>query len=295
MSGGLVTGPFQGQNNTALGNGTLSSETTVTGAIDNNTAIGNGAINNITAGVDNTAVGFQALYYLTGGSRNTLLGSGAGGDGNTNPQRLIGGDNNILIGYNTDLNVGTTGSNILNIGNSIFGTGINTTTNTPTAGNITDGKIGINVRQPAATLDVNGDARVRNLPLGAVTDSIVTADANGNLRKLGTAVNWFYLPSFNLDVSTTGAKTVNLYDVYSQFAQSGNTSFVVSAGTTLTTPATATNLPLYTATQLAYIVTYYDNTVINNVSINANGLMSYNVLSTTIGPNSYLNIVCLIK
>lgn len=40
---------------------------------------------------------------------------------------------------------------------------------------------------PSATLDINGNARIRSLPTGANTDLLVTADANGNLRTLAAA------------------------------------------------------------------------------------------------------------
>jgi hypothetical protein len=39
---------------------------------------------------------------------------------------------------------------------------------------------------PTASLHVKGDARVETLPSGALTDSVVTADTAGNLRKVST-------------------------------------------------------------------------------------------------------------
>jgi hypothetical protein len=118
---------------------------------------------------------------------------------------------------------------------------------------------------------------------------------DGNIwQPFGNSGNWFYLPSFNLDISSQTTKTVDLYeDIYKkQFTQSVNNAFVVSLGTTL---LTATNNSLYTATQLAYIVTYYDNTIIDNISITADGKMTYTVLSTDPTPDSFINIVCLVK
>ncbi|AZQ59172.1 hypothetical protein EJ994_10280 [Maribacter sp. MJ134] len=43
--------------------------------------------------------------------------------------------------------------------------------------------VGIGNVVPTSVLDVNGDARVRNIPAGAAADVVVTADANGNIRQ----------------------------------------------------------------------------------------------------------------
>lgn len=45
-------------------------------------------------------------------------------------------------------------------------------------------QVGINTDQPTKTLDVNGQVRIRNLPLGDSTDFLVVADSQGNLRKI---------------------------------------------------------------------------------------------------------------
>jgi hypothetical protein len=80
----------------------------------------------------------------------------------------------------------------MNIGNLLFGKGVGR----GTLGENPYGSIGINTNQPTAVLDVNGVidalpydtliqevARLRNLPPSSPTDEIVTADANGFLRK----------------------------------------------------------------------------------------------------------------
>jgi len=46
-----------------------------------------------------------------------------------------------------------------------------------------EGKLGIGTDTPAVKLDVNGQARIRTLPVGEATDSIVTANVDGDLRK----------------------------------------------------------------------------------------------------------------
>ena len=175
-----------GTNNTAMGMTALQNNKTG----KNNAAIGSSALGSNEIGNDNTSMGAWALYAVKNGSGNTGVGLSAGynllGDFNT----LIGyksgfhietGSNNIVIGANStgDINPSTpAASNELNIGNTLFGTGINGTVGG------TAGKIGVNINSPQAELDVNGQTRIRNLPAGATADKIVTADTDGNLRTL---------------------------------------------------------------------------------------------------------------
>ena len=175
-----------GTNNTAMGGTALQNNKTG----KNNAAIGSSALGSNEIGNDNTSMGAWALYAVKNGSGNTGVGLSAGynvlGDFNT----LIGyksgfhietGSNNIVIGANStgDINPSTpAASNELNIGNTLFGTGING------AVGGTAGKIGVNINSPQAELDVNGQTRIRNLPAGATADKIVTADTDGNLRTL---------------------------------------------------------------------------------------------------------------
>ena len=51
----------------------------------------------------------------------------------------------------------------------------------------TDGNVGIGTLAPTSLLDVNGTARVRTLNSGSASDSIVTSDANGVLRRRNVA------------------------------------------------------------------------------------------------------------
>lgn len=159
----------------------------------------------------------------------------------------------------------------------------------------------------AYELAVNGDTRISgelNTKKGIVGDGsadasfrvniptkgdgkVLVSDANGNATWQNPE-DRFYLPAVTLDTSSTGTKTVDLYAIYNM--QYG--SPIASS------PNTTGRVPLkkYTnATQLDYYVTYADTAVFNNISIDANGVMTYNVITTTTSPRTFMNIVLVGK
>jgi hypothetical protein len=92
----------------------------------NNTAEGDGALSSLTTGVWNTALGFQALFNDTTGSTNTATGykalnTNTAGGGNTaiGSQALLNntGAANIALGANAGVNI-TTGNANIDIGNA---------------------------------------------------------------------------------------------------------------------------------------------------------------------------------
>ncbi|MNL62916.1 hypothetical protein D3C87_1869880 [compost metagenome] len=94
------------------------------------------------------------------------------------------------------------------------------------------------------------------------------------------------MPAVTFDTSVTAAGlTKNLYQEYvSQFTNVAvrNTS----------APATIAYIPLNT--DLNYYITYYDSTVFANLSIDDNGILTYDVIGAGT-PTSYLNIVFALK
>ena len=168
-----------GNDNTSLGAFTMAN---VTGS--NNTAIGSFAGANQSGGTDNTFIGMHTGIGMSSYSTsyNTIIGSqaiatGIAGNGNValgykaggspfyfaSSNILIGyqagdtiqsGSNNILLGYDIETPTSST-SNFLNIGNLIFGTGIN-----GTGTNISTGNIGIGTTNPLNKLHVNGSVRI---------------------------------------------------------------------------------------------------------------------------------------
>ncbi len=158
------------QNNTTasynIGIGRLSLQNNTTGA--NNIGIGGATLNQATSSSNNTAIGHYAGYSISGatgdvGAGNTLIGYQAGTDITTGSYNTIlgyftgsgssvtTGSNNILIGQDVRAGLTQTGSNQLNIGNLLFGTGLGSGT-TGASGNI-----GIGTSSPYAKLSVAGD------------------------------------------------------------------------------------------------------------------------------------------
>lgn len=106
------------------------------------------------------------------------------------------------------------------------------------------------------------------------------------ISKIVPANNFFYMPSIPIRTDSLGnGLTVNLYNQYRlQF----------------TSPAVKSNsapssIPYFmNATDIYYYISYFPNTIISNVSINDNGLMTYDVISTT-DECSYINVVFVPK
>lgn len=104
------------------------------------------------------------------------------------------------------------------------------------------------------------------------------------------AARVFYPPSIAIDASTTGTNfTKNLYQEYSdQFSLAVPTTSASSTGA-------PSSIPTYASNQLYYYVTYYDPTIFNNVSIDANGNMTYDIIKTPTDDNTIINVVFVVK
>lgn len=105
-----------------------------------------------------------------------------------------------------------------------------------------------------------------------------------------TKNSFFYMPSISIDASTVVSnKTLDLYGEYKkQFSGASSTTFARSVGA----PAQAPFFPL--ASNLYYYITYYDNAVVKVNSINANGVLNYNILKES-DFDSFMNVVFVVK
>ena len=168
---------FTGSDNAALGYNALAVDTGNTNSAvgsqclalntsgNANSALGNYALGQNLSGSSNCAFGAGAGNVLTTGSNNTFLGAGAG--------YIVAatGSHNILIGGNQEDTPLSSTSNYLNLGQAIYGTGIE-------GGTV---KIGINQAAPGYTLDVNGTlGSAVHYSTAAVTT--VNGSSSGNVK-----------------------------------------------------------------------------------------------------------------
>ncbi len=104
------------------------------------------------------------------------------------------------------------------------------------------------------------------------------------------AARIFYPPSIAINASTTGTgRTVNLYEEYeNQFTLTNLATSASSIGA----PGT---IPTYTADELYYYVTFYDNTILTINGITADGVMTYSVDNVPPDQDSLINVVFVVK
>ncbi|WP_281765719.1 hypothetical protein [Neptunitalea lumnitzerae] len=103
--------------------------------------------------------------------------------------------------------------------------------------------------------------------------------------KTEAATRFFYLPSININASATGTGfTVDLYEAYkSQFSA----PLVSSSGA-------SGSIPYFQDNELEYYVTAYDTEVLENLSISADGVMTYDVIGSA-SACSFINVVLVVK
>lgn len=197
----------------------------------------------------------------------------------------------------------------------------------------TNAKVGVNTKTPTENLDVNGTMRVRTLPANkenkiytqspgtAGTEAtasatanqpftqqyVVTADANGVLgRAPGAQPIFFYMPAMVVPTAmdqastseynaTNGEFTIDLYQNYAQ--QFGLSNATAVSSTRVVSNTAAQMLPgLEGSSKLDYFVTYYDDSVFENVSVTTDGKLKYKVKTgANVTAKTFMNIVFLAK
>ncbi|WP_282631153.1 hypothetical protein [Empedobacter sedimenti] len=103
---------------------------------------------------------------------------------------------------------------------------------------------------------------------------------------LGITTRFFYMPSMVIDTSNVGTtKQIDLFSIYkNQFEN----PMVKSENA-------KSSIPYFSnAQKLYYYITYYDNSVIDQITIDENGLMKYLVKGTP-SEVSFMNVVFVVK
>jgi hypothetical protein len=102
---------------------------------------------------------------------------------------------------------------------------------------------------------------------------------------LVNAPKFFYSPSVPINTSLS----ISSIDLYSNYKNQFTAPMASSTGST-------GSIPIFAADQLEYYVTWYDNTIFNNVIIDSNGVLTYSTLSTAdTSKPTYMNVVFVVK
>jgi len=256
-----------GSNNTAVGNYSLSNQTSgATGS--NNTAIGSSSLLNNTTASYNTAVGVSALQNNTTASNNTGIGYQAGITNSVGADNFFGG---YQAGYSTTSNynviIGSSATTAASTGGSNVAIGFRA------AQANTSGQLNVSVGRDALYTNSSGSS---NVAVGyAALNSNTTASNN-------TAVG--YQAGYS---NTTGASNVFLGNLagYTNSTGINNTAIGYQAGAVNTTSgystfagylsgsaSTGANNTFYGALSGSAITTGTKNTIIGLYNGNSGGL-----------------------
>ncbi len=129
-------------------------------------------------------------------------------------------------------------------------------------------------------------ATLQNVTVGVNVTSLKDTINSLISRQQIKAVNYFYMPNISFNTSTLAVgQTKDLYSLYrAQFLAPP----IRSTGAPVSVPSYAA------ATDLYYYITSYDATVFANVTINASGLMTYDIIGNATDC-SFINVVFVIR
>ncbi|MBU2920577.1 hypothetical protein KO504_04425 [Winogradskyella psychrotolerans] len=156
--------------------------------IDANTLVVDGSANEVGIGINNPTAkldvnGTARIRTVNNGTAtdNILTTDSSGNIRKRTAAEIVaaggGNDDNIYASNGT-----ITGNRYVNQGNYDL--------NFDSSTLVIDGsanEVGIGINNPAAKLDVNGDARIRLVNIGADTDYVLTRDSGGNIRRRSAA------------------------------------------------------------------------------------------------------------
>ncbi len=176
---------------------------------------------------------------------------------------------------------------------------------TKTSGNI---QLGGALTGPTSIgTDNTNTLAIQGLQTGGTTDRVVVADpTSGILKQLKAALpKFFYMPSIIIPTAldhipqeyntgpllgamtfNDGAKTgsINLHAIYAaQFSGISESS--------VKSPSAGTLPVVVQPNELNYYITWYDNTLFDNVQVTNTGILTYHVSDSTADEGSFMNIV----
>lgn len=106
--------------------------------------------------------------------------------------------------------------------------------------------------------------------------------------------SFFYMPTTTLPTDendltfANGKFTVDLHDIYQE-------QFSLSSATVVVSDNTA-KLPVYGSNALYYFITYFDNTVFDEVKVSTSGILTYKIKAGfTYSDKTFMNIIFKVK
>ena len=156
-----------------------------------------------------------------------------------------------------------------------------------------DGSVGIGDLTPDARLDVEGGTvRLSDYGGGSYADTtstyILGVESDGDVIEVNAVKNmrWFYAPPVTIDVSSTTVD--DTLDLHQEYVDQFGSPSIVSTGA-------PSSIPYYDETELYYYVSYYDSSVLQNITIDATGKMVYDVVSVPADNYTVINVIFVIK
>jgi hypothetical protein len=200
---GYFTAPTDLYGNTAIGSGTLASNTTGTG----NTASGSSALQDNTTGTDNTASGADALLANTAGANNTAIGAAALAANTTGKSNTVTGaqamQSSTTGNYNTASGARALQNNTT--GGSNTATGFATlTANTTGTDNTATGQGALAANNTGELNTASGVIALQNNTIGYQN----TANGYDALGNNTTGINNTADGAYALSVNTTGSTNI---------------------------------------------------------------------------------------
>lgn len=126
----------------------------------------------------------------------------------------------------------------------------------------------------------NTDTNLQEINTGVFSAPVWEA-----VGKVTTTSKSFFMPS--ITIPTNGLAVAQTKDLFAEYYTQFNAPVIKST----LAPA---SIPTYTASELYYYITYYDTSVFGNVSINASGVMTYDVIGDATAC-SFINVVFVPK
>ncbi|MGQ8870611.1 hypothetical protein ACUTSE_18070, partial [Myroides sp. TSA_177.3] len=137
---------------------------------------------------------------------------------------------------------------------------------------------------------------------------VPTATGENGKVEYKAVPRFFYMPSVIFATSTlaTGLKRDLYQDYVNQFTGgAANATYFISHGATggsmpysgglIKNPGAASpDIVIYNKNQIDYYITYYDTSVLANLKVNNNGVLTYDIIGNATA-TSYMNIVFVIK